>query len=83
VRESALRKERGRIDLSRECVVAEMKRFSKPTTTSKEIAQIGSISANGDADISEIIAKAIDKVGKEEGVEDLTILPAANLRVTK
>ena len=38
---------------------------SKPCTTSKEIAQVGSISANSDADIGKIIADAMDKVGKE------------------
>ena len=38
---------------------------SKPTTTSKEIAQVGSISANSDESIGEIIADAMDKVGKE------------------
>ena len=53
------------IDKAVECVVADMKRFSKPVTTSKEIAQVGSISANGDADIGKIIADAMDKVGKE------------------
>src|SRR4029079_1646531 len=53
------------IDKAVECVVADMKRFSKPVTTSKEIAQVGSISANGDADIGNTIAEAMDKVGKE------------------
>src|SRR5690606_4823146 len=43
----------------------ELKKASKPTTTSKEIAQVGSISANSDASIGEIIANAMDKVGKE------------------
>jgi chaperonin GroEL len=38
---------------------------SKPCTTSKEIAQVGSISANSDKDIGQIIADAMDKVGKE------------------
>jgi len=46
-------------------VVAQIKALSKATTTSKEIAQVGSISANSDSDIGEIIAKAMDKVGKE------------------
>ncbi len=45
--------------------VDELKKLSKPCTTSKEIAQVGSISANSDADIGEIIANAMDKVGKE------------------
>jgi len=45
--------------------VAELKSISKPCSTSKEIAQVGSISANSDANIGELIAKAMDKVGKE------------------
>jgi chaperonin GroEL len=46
-------------------VTDELKKLSKPTTTSKEIAQVGSISANGDDSIGKIIADAMDKVGKE------------------
>jgi chaperonin GroEL len=45
--------------------VEELKKLSKPCKSSKEIAQVGSISANGDADIGKIIAEAMDKVGKE------------------
>ncbi|MBP6596610.1 MAG: chaperonin GroEL [Arenimonas sp.] len=45
--------------------VAELKKISKPCSTSKEIAQVGSISANSDENIGELIAKAMDKVGKE------------------
>src|SRR4030095_3022723 len=41
------------------------KKLSKPTTTSKEIAQVGAISANADEEIGKIIADAMDKVGKE------------------
>jgi len=43
----------------------ELKKLSKPCATSKEIAQVGSISANSDHNIGELIAKAMDKVGKE------------------
>src|ERR671928_90663 len=43
----------------------ELKKLSKPCKTSKEIAQVGAISANGDLDIGKIIAEAMDKVGKE------------------
>jgi chaperonin GroEL len=43
----------------------ELKKLSKPCATSKEIAQVGSISANSDYNIGELIAKAMDKVGKE------------------
>jgi len=53
------------IDKAVESVVAELKKLSKPCTTSKEIAQVGSISANSDSDIGDIIAKAMEKVGKE------------------
>jgi chaperonin GroEL len=45
--------------------VEELKKLSKPSSTSKEIAQVGAISANSDADIGDLIAKAMDKVGKE------------------
>src|SRR5512143_135537 len=53
------------IDKAVDGVVAELKKISKPTTTSKEIAQVGSISANADESIGKIIADAMDKVGKE------------------
>ncbi|MBH1987190.1 MAG: chaperonin GroEL [Burkholderiales bacterium] len=53
------------IDKAVVALVAEVKNLSKPTTTSKEIAQVGAISANADWDIGQIIADAIDKVGKE------------------
>src|SRR3979409_454989 len=45
--------------------VDELKKLSKPCKSSKEIAQVGSISANGDQEIGKIIAEAMDKVGKE------------------
>lgn len=45
--------------------VEELKKLSKPCSTSKEIAQVGSISANSDTEIGKIIAEAMDKVGKE------------------
>ena len=53
------------IDKAVETVVAELKKISKPTTTSKEIAQVGAISANADESIGKIIADAMEKVGKE------------------
>ena len=53
------------IDKAVTALVAEIKTLSKPTTTSKEVAQVGAISANSDWDIGQIIADAIDKVGKE------------------
>lgn len=45
--------------------VEELKKLTKTTTTSKEIAQVGSISANSDEVIGKLIAEAMDKVGKE------------------
>jgi chaperonin GroEL len=53
------------IDKAVIALVAEIKTLAKPTTTSKEIAQVGAISANSDWDVGQIIADAIDKVGKE------------------
>ncbi|KAG1087320.1 hypothetical protein G6F40_013743 [Rhizopus arrhizus] len=53
------------IDKAVAAAVAELKKQSKPVTTSKEIAQVGSISANSDSSIGQIIADAMDKVGKE------------------
>ena len=46
-------------------LVEQLKKASKATTTSKEIAQVGTISANSDESIGQIIADAMDKVGKE------------------
>ncbi|RPE75781.1 chaperonin GroEL [Vulcaniibacterium tengchongense] len=53
------------IDKAVTAAVEELKKISKPSSTSKEIAQVGAISANSDANIGELIAKAMDKVGKE------------------
>src|SRR3982075_161050 len=53
------------IDKAVIAVVEELKKISKPCSSSKEIAQVGSISANSDANIGKIIADAVDKVGKE------------------
>jgi chaperonin GroEL len=53
------------IDKAVTVLVEELKKASKATTTSKEIAQVGSISANSDETIGKIIADAMDKVGKE------------------
>jgi len=53
------------IDKAVESVVAELKKLSKPCTTSKEISQVGAISANADENIGKIISDAMDKVGKE------------------
>jgi len=53
------------IDKAVIAIVDELAKISKPCTTSKEIAQVGSISANSDEEIGKIIADAMDKVGKE------------------
>jgi chaperonin GroEL len=53
------------IDKSVQAVVEELKKLSKPTKDQKEIAQVGTISANNDPGIGNIIAEAMNKVGKE------------------
>ena len=53
------------VDKAVEGAVAELHKLSKPCNTSKEIAQVGSISANSDTSVGQIIADAMDKVGKE------------------
>jgi chaperonin GroEL len=67
------------IDKAVEAVVAELKKLSKPTKDHKEIAQVGIISANGDQTIGNIIAEAMEKVGKE-GV--ITVEEAKGLETT-
>ena len=53
------------IDAAVHTAVAELEKFSKPCTDSKAIAQVGTISANADEDVGQIIADAMEKVGKE------------------
>ncbi len=53
------------VDLAVAAVVKDLAARAKKVTTSAEIAQIGTISANGDADIGQMIAKAMEKVGNE------------------
>jgi chaperonin GroEL len=53
------------IEAAVKTVVDELKKVSKPTKEQKEIAQVGTISANNDETIGEIIAEAMNKVGKE------------------
>jgi len=53
------------IDKAVAAAVAELGAISKPCTDTKAIAQVGTISANSDTNIGDIIAKAMDKVGKE------------------
>jgi len=67
------------IDKAVEQVVAELKKLSVPTAGKKEIAQVGSISANNDDEIGELIADAMEKVGKD-GV--ITVEEAKGLETT-
>src|SRR5512134_3950544 len=53
------------IDKAVESVVEELKRLAKPCATRKEIAQVGAISANNDKSIGDMIAEAMEKVGRE------------------
>jgi len=67
------------IDKAVEKTVEELKRQSKPTRDREEIAQVGTISANNDKTIGDILAEAMDKVGKE-GV--ITVEEAKGLETT-
>src|SRR5688572_13008956 len=67
------------IDAAVLAVVADLKRQSKPTQNRNEIAQVGIISANGDTTIGNLIAEAMEKVGKE-GV--VTIEEAKSMETT-
>ena len=53
------------IDKAVAATVAELKRISKPCSTASEIAQVGAIAANNERAVGEIIARAMEKVGKE------------------
>src|SRR6266446_6005220 len=53
------------IDLAVETVVADIQKRSRKVATNDEIAQVGTISANGDTEIGKMIAKAMQKVGNE------------------
>jgi chaperonin GroEL len=67
------------IDRAVSAIVDELKSLSKPTKDQKEIAQVGTISANNDSTVGEIIAEAMNKVGKE-GV--ITVEEAKGLETT-
>ena len=53
------------VDLAVESIVEDLKKNSKKVTSNEEIAQVGTISANGDKEIGDFIAKAMQKVGNE------------------
>jgi len=67
------------IDAAVSAVVEELKKMSVPTKGKKEIAQVGSISANNDKEIGDLIAEAMEKVGKD-GV--ITVEEAKGLETT-
>src|SRR5713101_7109855 len=67
------------IDRAVEAVVEELKKISVPTAGRKEIAQVGAISANNDKEIGDLIAQAMEKVGKD-GV--ITVEEAKGLETT-
>jgi chaperonin GroEL len=67
------------IDTAVDVIVGELKKMSKQTKDKKEIAQVGTISANNDATIGEIISEAMEKVGKE-GV--ITVEEAKGMQTT-
>jgi chaperonin GroEL len=67
------------IDLAVETVISELKKISKDITGKKEIAQVGTISANNDSTIGDLIADAMDKVGKD-GV--ITVEEAKGIQTT-
>ncbi|MEW6705654.1 MAG: chaperonin GroEL [Pseudomonadota bacterium] len=56
------------IDFAIEAVVAELKAIAQPCATSQEIAHVAAISANNDRSIGELVARAMDKVGREGAV---------------
>ena len=56
------------IDAAVAATVEELKKISRPCTTTKEIAQVGAISANADTAVGELIAEAMEKIGKEGAI---------------
>jgi chaperonin GroEL len=67
------------IEKAVEVIIEEIKKLSKPVQDKKEIAQVGTISANNDSSIGELIAEAMDKVGKD-GV--ITVEEAKSMATT-
>ena len=67
------------VDMAAQAVVAELNKMSKKVNNQSEVAQVGTISANGETEIGELIANAMDKVGKE-GV--ITVEEAKSLETT-
>jgi chaperonin GroEL len=67
------------IEKAVEVVIEELKKLSKPVQEKKEIAQVGTISANNDSSVGDLIAEAMDKVGKD-GV--ITVEEAKSMQTT-
>jgi len=67
------------IDVATELVVAYLKELSSPVTSSEEIAQVGTISANGETEIGKLLAQAVDQVGRD-GV--ITVEEAKGFKTT-
>jgi chaperonin GroEL len=67
------------IEKAVDVIIAELKKLSKPVQDKKEIAQVGTISANSDPSVGELIAEAMDKVGKD-GV--ITVEEAKSMATT-
>ncbi len=67
------------IDLAVSAAVANLKKISRPVSGKKEIAQVGTISANNDSTIGDLIAQAMEKVGKD-GV--ITVEEAKGIETT-
>ena len=66
------------IDMAVDAVVEDLKKHTKTVSTSEEIAQVGTVSANGEREIGDMIAEAMEKVGKE-GV--ITVEEAKGLKI--
>src|SRR3546814_9709958 len=62
------------VELAVEAVVAELQKKSKKISTSAEVAQVGTISANGEASIGSMIAEAMERVRSEEHTSELQSL---------
>src|ERR1041384_3348696 len=63
-------RKRTRPDMAVAAVVDDLQSRSKKIKTSEEIAQVGTISANGDPEIGEMLAQAMQKVGSEGAIQD-------------
>ena len=65
------------VDLAVNAIVEDLKKNSKKVTSNDEIAQVGTISANGDREIGDFLAKAMQKVGNEFSDPELSVIKVA------